>query len=141
MRYLSLVIQSARTSAPWRKCRTSFSHLLTCRTASNSSIPNILAAFKNGKVDAEEAESRILSSMTSLSHTSNSTEETLRYFANIDHSRSFRTGFPEVVFAETKTPKQVAMILDDMARHVNELVDRTEMDAQLPESTTILATR
>lgn len=41
----------------------------------------------------------------------------LQEFANLDHARSRRTGFPEVVFAENKTVDQVRAILEDMARH------------------------
>lgn len=53
-------------------------------------------------------------------HVNNSQEDILKSFANLDHGRSKRTGFPEAVFAEGKTPQQVASILDDMARSVNE---------------------
>ncbi len=36
-------------------------------------------------------------------------------FAKLDHHRSLRTGMPEVIFAEGKTPAQVAQIFDRMA--------------------------
>jgi NCAIR mutase (PurE)-related protein len=36
-------------------------------------------------------------------------------FATLDHHRSLRWGFPEVVFCERKTPKQVAGILSRLA--------------------------
>ena len=36
-------------------------------------------------------------------------------FAKVDHHRSLRTGMPEVIFAEGKTPAQVAHIFDRMA--------------------------
>ncbi len=36
-------------------------------------------------------------------------------FAKIDHHRSLRRGFPEVVLAERKTPEQVARILQSLA--------------------------
>jgi len=35
-------------------------------------------------------------------------------FANLDHGRSSRVGFPEIVYGESKTARQVASILDDM---------------------------
>ena len=35
----------------------------------------------------------------------------LSLFANLDHERSARSGLPEVVYAESKTPEQVALIL------------------------------
>ena len=37
-------------------------------------------------------------------------------FAKIDHHRSLRTGFPEVVYARGKTPRQVAEIVRGMLR-------------------------
>jgi len=46
-------------------------------------------------------------------------------FAKVDHHRALRAGFPEVVLAEGKTPKQVASIFSRLARH----------------STSVLATR
>jgi len=59
-----------------------------------------------------------------------SNAQVLESFANLDHTRQRRTGFPEAVFAEGKTPLQVAAILDDMAKNAD------------PESTcAILATR
>ena len=36
-------------------------------------------------------------------------------FAKLDHHRALRTGMPEVIFAESKTPAQVAMIFARMA--------------------------
>src|SRR5580704_1531038 len=37
-------------------------------------------------------------------------------FAKIDHHRSLRQGFPEVVYAKGKTPEQVAQIVQGMMR-------------------------
>lgn len=46
-------------------------------------------------------------------------------FANVDHHRSLRAGFPEVVFGQGKTPAQVAAIFSRLARHEkNVLVTR-----------------
>ena len=36
-------------------------------------------------------------------------------FAKLDHHRALRTGMPEVIFAESKTPAQVAAIFERMA--------------------------
>ena len=36
-------------------------------------------------------------------------------FAKLDHHRALRTGMPEVIFAESKTPAQVATIFARMA--------------------------
>ena len=65
-------------------------------------------------------------------------EDALRAFANLDHTRSSRTGFPEAVFAEGKTPEQVATILDDFARNLNEEIRRGEI---VDSRRAILATR
>jgi NCAIR mutase (PurE)-related protein len=43
-------------------------------------------------------------------------EGVLSSFANLDHGRARRAGFPEAVFGQGKTPSQVHAILDDMAR-------------------------
>ena len=67
-------------------------------------------------------------------------EELLKSFADIDHTRSSRTGFPEAVFGAGKTPDQIAMILDDMARHFNEKVSQEESTIEDCEKA-ILATR
>ncbi len=46
-------------------------------------------------------------------------------FANVDHHRALRAGFPEVVFGPGKTPAQVAAIFTRLARHEkNVLVTR-----------------
>ena len=37
-------------------------------------------------------------------------------FAKLDHHRALRTGMPEVIFAESKTPAQVAAIFAHMAK-------------------------
>jgi NCAIR mutase (PurE)-related protein len=53
----------------------------------------------------------------SASATEESNAHVLESFATIDHTRQARTGFPEAVFSQGKTPHQVAAILDDMAQH------------------------
>ena len=66
-------------------------------------------------------------------------------FAKIDHHRSLRTGMPEVIFAESKTPAQVAAIFTRMAkaggnvlvtrasREVNDAVLKAEPRAEIHE--------
>src|SRR3954469_16714273 len=47
-------------------------------------------------------------------------------FANVDHHRSLRQGFPEVIFGAGKTVDQVARIVESMYRHDhNILITRT----------------
>jgi pyridinium-3,5-biscarboxylic acid mononucleotide synthase len=72
-------------------------------------IFRILQLVKDGHLSVEHAQQRILSQKNLDSH------DPLRAFANLDYRRSIRVGFPEVVFAQSKTPEQVAMILDSMA--------------------------
>lgn len=43
--------------------------------------------------------------------------EELRAFANLDHDRGARRGYPEAVLAESKTPSQLAAIAQDIAAH------------------------
>ena len=51
-------------------------------------------------------------------------------FARIDHHRPLRTGFPEVVLGQGKTPEQVAVIVQSLAgRGSPVLVTRTEQAA------------
>ncbi len=52
-------------------------------------------------------------------------------FATLDHERSLRTGFPEVVFGQGKTPAQIVAIARRLfARHGLVLVTRAEAAAQ-----------
>lgn len=45
-------------------------------------------------------------------------------FANIDHHRALRRGFPEVVFCQSKTPEQVVKIISHMAPSQDVLATR-----------------
>lgn len=62
--------------------------------------------------------------------------ETLRHlafedidYAHIDHHRSLRKGFPEVIFGQGKTAKQISGIMDKMVRQEN-IVLVTRIDQQ-----------
>lgn len=65
----------------------------------------------------------------------------LESFANLDHNRGNRTGFPEAVFAEGKTAQQIAVILDDMAEKVNETIIEASGRRNNLVNNSILATR
>jgi NCAIR mutase (PurE)-related protein len=82
------------------------------RRCSSSDLLRILEQVKEGHVSPNDAVGLLSAQETN--------EEVLSSFANLDHSRSQRTGFPEAVFGQGKTPQQVAKILDDMARSANE---------------------
>ena len=43
-------------------------------------------------------------------------------FAKVDHHRSLRKGFPEVIFAERKSPEQVASIAEALIQHGDRLL-------------------
>jgi hypothetical protein len=103
----------------------------------SSSLAEILRRVQEGKMNVEEASKAIGADPA----THETQEETLASFANLDYERSKRTGFPEAVFAEGKTSKQVASILDDMARSVNESMQSIGISDDDFVSPAILATR
>lgn len=79
-------------------------------------LEELLRAFKNGKLDADEAARRI---------------KNLHFedigFAKVDHSRPSRQGFPEVVFGASKTRAQVLGIVERLAqRSPNVIVTHTD---------------
>lgn len=92
-----------------------------------SDLTSILEQVHRGELAPQDA-AKLLSPQTQ--------DETLKHFANLDHHRSLRAGFPEAVFAQGKTADQVARILDDMALQQNEAVETTAV-----AKTAILATR
>lgn len=111
-------------------------------SGSSTDLLKLLEDVKNGAMQPSDVEKLIRSGNFQTSGTTAATttspEETLQAFANLDHTRSSRTGFPEAVFASGKTPHQVAKILDDMARHLNEQIS----DGVVEQSQrAILATR
>jgi NCAIR mutase (PurE)-related protein len=96
----------------------------------------------------------LLESVASGETTINSALDKLKHFgfeevgdfAKIDHHRSLRNGFPEVIWGAGKTPEQIVKIIEAMARKNREL-DRdlpvmatsiepevfTQLQAQIPE--------
>ena len=79
-------------------------------------LEKILNLVKAGEMPVEEAVARL---------------RNLPYedigFAKIDHHRSLRTGFPEAVFCQGKSPEQVADIVTRLAEH-NPVVLATRAD-------------
>ena len=113
----------------------------------DNELRRILQQVSEGNLSLSESEylirrqsdKELLSSRSSES-SSPSPEELLKSFADLDHTRSSRTAFPEAVFGPGKTPSQIALILDDMARHFNDKV--LESDGRIDSSQrAILATR
>ena len=78
-------------------------------------IQQLLARFKTGELTDAEAAAAI----------KNLSYEDIGY-ARIDHARSDRQGFPEVIFGQGKTPEQIAGIFEKLiARSPNVLITRT----------------
>jgi len=62
--------------------------------------------------------------------------ESLNGFANLDHHRLLRTGFPEVIFAQGKTPDQVVEIFFRLQGHSRQVLAtrvNAEMYAQIQD--------
>ena len=71
-------------------------------------MQHLLELVASGKLSVEEAASK-------LSHLS---FEDIEY-AHIDHHRSLRKGFPEVIYGQGKTDEQIAGIMEKMLPHEN----------------------
>lgn len=85
-------------------------------------LRHLLNAVSQGKISPETA-------MGELKHFS---YETVGDFARIDHHRTLRTGFPEVIWGQDKTPEQIAQIMDSM-RDRHTVVMATRVDAGAAE--------
>ncbi len=90
----------------------------------------ILAEFKEGKID----EGQVLGLLRDLPY------QNLDY-AKVDHHRSLRHGFPEVIFGKNKTLEQTVGIAEALlAKHPNLLITRTteqvfrNLHAKYPEA-------
>lgn len=83
------------------------------------SLKNLLEEVKNGNLNTEDA----LESLKNLDF------KDLGY-AKVDNHRSIRTGYPEVVFCQGKTPKQIAGIIEYMnSQECNILGTRATQEA------------
>ncbi len=92
----------------------------------NKTVAAILADFRDGRLSMEAA----LDKLKDLPY------EDLD-FAKIDHHRMLRQGFPEVVFAQGKTPGQVAAIVERLAQ-VNGNVIASRATSEMYEATRAL---
>jgi hypothetical protein len=86
-------------------------------TMETNDVAMLLLRVKDGTLPIEKAvaqlsQRKLVTSSNSSGHHTSSLSSS---FANIDYNRYERTNFPEVIFAQSKTPQQVAMILDEMA--------------------------
>lgn len=80
-------------------------------------LRSLLEAVKNGNVTPDMA----LDTLKDLAY------EKVGEFAKIDHQRTLRTGFPEVIWGPGKTPDQIAQIMEVM-RDRNPLVMATRIE-------------
>lgn len=76
-----------------------------------SSVRRVLGRLADGEISVEEAEAELrFLPFADLG------------FAKVDHHRDLRTGTPEAVFGESKTPEQVAAIVEELLRGGEEAV-------------------
>ncbi len=84
------------------------------------SIKLLLEQIKSGAVDVDAA-------MEKLRHLP---YENVDNFAMLDHHRNMRNGFPEVIFAQGKTPSQVILIAQKLAERSDKvLITRIDQSA------------
>jgi hypothetical protein len=84
------------------------------------SLTRLLDQYRNGDISVDDA----LSRLRRLPF------ESLGGFATLDHHRSIRCGFPEVIFCLGKTPEQVRSIFARLAEHGSTvLATRASQDA------------
>jgi len=72
-----------------------------------TTLKDLLIAVSQGQISPNEA-------LTQLKYFA---YEPVDNFARVDHHRSLRTGFPEVIWGPGKTPTQIAKIMETMRRH------------------------
>jgi hypothetical protein len=86
----------------------------------NPSLHSLLASVAAGEITPDTA-------LEKLKHFA---FEPLSDFAKIDHHRTLRTGFPEVVWGPGKTPDQIAQIITAMRLH-NPVVMATRIEPEV----------
>jgi NCAIR mutase (PurE)-related protein len=82
---------------------------------SNQQLGDLLAQVARGEVDVDTARDRLMEAMRARPF------EDLG-FARVDHHRSVRQGFPEVVLGLYKTPAQIAAIAAEIVRRGSTLL-------------------
>jgi pyridinium-3,5-biscarboxylic acid mononucleotide synthase len=83
-------------------------------------LKNLLNAVAQGNISPDDA-------MAKLKHLD---YEPVGDFAHIDHHRALRTGFPEVIWGQGKTPDQIAQIMEAM-RDRTSVVMATRIDPEV----------
>lgn len=89
-----------------------------------NNLTKVLAGVANGSISIEDAGNQL---------------KTLSFenidFANIDHHRSLRKGFPEVIFGQGKTCDQIIGIMEKMTVH-EEIILVTRLDPEKAQKIT-----
>jgi hypothetical protein len=83
-------------------------------------LKSLLEDVSQGRVSPDDA-------LDKLKHFS---YEPVGGFANIDHHRALRTGFPEVIWGPGKTPEQLAQIMETMRSRAS-VVMATRIEAEV----------
>lgn len=86
------------------------------------SLEKLLSAIAEGKISPEEG-------MEKLKYLD---FEPIGDFAKIDHHRQLRTGFPEVIWSQGKTPEQMIQIINVM-REKASIVMATRLEPEIAE--------
>ncbi|WP_405083553.1 nickel pincer cofactor biosynthesis protein LarB [Paenibacillus psychroresistens] len=90
-------------------------------------IEQILKQVQAGELDIQAAQNQLKDHLTR----SNESAGDLG-FANLDLEREKRTGFPEVIYGESKTVEQIIAIINKLMQHTDR-VQATRIDAQKAE--------
>jgi len=77
-----------------------------------NTLRSLLDAVSAGSMSVEEA----------LAHCGDAVDAGGLSYANLDHLRAQRTGFPEVVYCPGKSDEQIAVIVDRLALHAGVVV-------------------
>lgn len=86
-------------------------------------LQKLLEAIAEGKISPQDGVEKI----------KNFTFEAVGDFAKVDHHRQLRTGFPEVIWSEGKTPEQIIAIIQAMKNNGTDLIMATRLDADTAE--------
>ncbi|MBF2056131.1 MAG: nickel pincer cofactor biosynthesis protein LarB [Cyanobacterium sp. T60_A2020_053] len=86
-------------------------------------LQKLLEAIAEGKISPQDGVEKI----------KNFSFETVGDFAKVDHHRQLRTGFPEVIWSEGKTPEQIIAIIQAMKNNGTDLIMATRLDANTAE--------
>ena len=84
------------------------------------SLRTLLEDIRQGHISVDQG----------IDHLKHLPYESIDGFANLDHHRALRTGFPEVIFAQGKTPEQVAEIFARLLDH-NQQVLATRVSQEM----------